>query len=140
MLKLFQGTRRMQLWQPYRKEMRRPKHSCSISEKENKVTYEKKTLFLIHFLGTCRMQSWHLLENFHARRPKKLFQCLKLFIKNFYLLWKAINISKKLCIVKKLCWKGKMLPWQARRTILATKPVFFCSISEEDCFFFNNFF
>ena len=136
MLKLFEGTKRMMFWQPCRKEMRRPNYTCSMSKSVKKLL-TKETLFLLLFRGTCRMQSWQLLRIFHDKSPKNLFQCLKIFDKNFYLLWKNIKISKKLFVLKKLCWTGKMRNWQTRRNILATQPDIFCSLPVKDCFFFD---
>ena len=49
MLKMSQRRRKMEIWQSCRKEMRKPKHSCSMSEnvKKNLLTKNK------HYISWC---------------------------------------------------------------------------------------
>ena len=44
--------------------MRRPKHSCLLSENDKNLTHKKKAFSLIIFQGTCKMPSWHLHRKF----------------------------------------------------------------------------
>ena len=120
------------------KKMRRPNYSCSLSETDEKnFSNEKNTLSLILFLGICRMLSWQLRWKVQDRRPKSLFQYLKLFNEIFYLIWKIIKISKKIFVLKKVCWTGKLWTQQSRCKSLETEVEIFSLMSENDSFLFQ---
>ena len=114
--KKFHGKKRSEIWQPCRKEMRRPKHSCLFSENDKNLTHKKKHFLSSYSKGHVKCRLDIFAETMTGWDQNNLPQGPKLTTEKIYFQRKIYCSSKRSsvhveCIFDNLAWELPTKNW-----------------------------